>query len=371
MAYNSLKKILFITPFSPSANHAGMVYTRQLLSELSNRFIIDLVYFYYKGEKRFMHIDNVTVVQEVEINKKYKLLGLLSHLWVFPLFSSRYNKNVCNFLYKQVSAVKYDFVYFDFSQTFLYASFINHPNKILMSHDVMAQKYSRMKQYLRPWAMKTERKLLKEGVVFTFSEKDCRIIKEKYHINSIPTTFFLTKEVKEATPTIDNYFVFFGGWVREENYEALEWYIDNVNPLIPQIKYKVIGGGLPDRIKRKLNLLKNFDYLGFVGNPYPIIAASMAEIAPLRKGAGVKVKCIDALGCGTPVIGTDIAFEGIPSEFGDFMIQAETSEEYAAAISNLNFSIEERIKFKYNFIKKYDDKNILKYLYGECCADKL
>ena len=338
MAYNSLKKILFITPFSPSANHAGMVYTRQLLSELSNRFIIDLVYFYYKGEKRFMHIDNVTVVQEVEINKKYKLLGLLSHLWVFPLFSSRYNKNVCNFLYKQVSAVKYDFVYFDFSQTFLYASFINHPNKILMSHDVMAQKYSRMKQYLRPWAMKTERKLLK---------------------------------VKEATPTIDNYFVFFGGWVREENYEALEWYIDNVNPLIPQIKYKVIGGGLPDRIKRKLNLLKNFDYLGFVGNPYPIIAASMAEIAPLRKGAGVKVKCIDALGCGTPVIGTDIAFEGIPSEFGDFMIQAETSEEYAAAISNLNFSIEERIKFKYNFIKKYDDKNILKYLYGECCADKL
>ena len=109
----------------------------------------------------------------------------------------------------------------------------------------------------------------------------------------------------------------------------------------------------------------NFEYLGFVDNPYPIIANALAEIAPLRKGAGVKVKCIDALGCGTPIIGTAVAFEGIPSEFSEFMINAETVDDYVSAIKDLNLTIEERIRFKKFFIERYNKKTILKYINGE------
>ena len=361
----SQKRLLFITPFSLCSNHAGVVYTRQLLAELSKHCEIDLISFRYKNNKKYHPGDNIKVLEEIEIGTMSKLFSIFSLFWVFPLFSVRFSWRRCKWMQSLINSNVYDFVYFDFSQTFAYSLFLKHPHKILMAHDVMAQKYSRMKTYLRPWAMLSERKILKQGDVFTFSEKDCKLIKDLYGYPSRSTTFFLSKEVIAATPTgKGDYFVFFGGWSREENYEALDWFLNNVNRLIPDVKYKIIGGGLPDNIKKEIALLPNFEYLGFVDNPYPVIAGAKAEIAPLRKGAGVKVKCIDALGCGTPVIGTDVAFEGIPDEFSELMLKAETAQDYADIISGLNWAIDKRKRFKSFFIERYNDKKILNYING-------
>lgn len=368
MKKKSSTRILFITPFSPSSNHAGVVYTRQLLLELSKSCVVDLIYFRNYKEKSFYPQKNINILEEVLIGNFFKMLGVLSVLWVFPIFSARFSWGKYRMIDSLVQNNHYDYIYFDFSQTFAYSLFINHPQKILMAHDVMAQKYSRMKTYFRFWAKWTEKKILKTGIVFTFSDKDCAIISNLYHIQSTPTTFFLSKEVKLAMPTaIGDYFVFFGGWSRSENYEALKWFVQKVNPLIPHIKYKIIGGGLPNSIN---NLLPpNFEYLGFVVNPYPIIANAKAEIAPLRKGAGVKVKCIDALGCGTPVIGTEVAFEGIPSEFHGFLILAETAKDYVNAIVNNNFNIVDRVMYKNFFLQRYNKKTILKYILGDKVDD--
>lgn len=356
-----MKRLLFICPFSPAKHHAGVVYTRQLLEKMAQLCRVDIIYFCYKDDDEYVPCDNVNVIRKIVINKSYKILGTLSLPWVFPIFTARFNWKVCRFLKKQVVNSNYDFVYFDFSQSFAYSLFVKHPHKILMAHDVMAQKYSRMKTYLRPWAVMSERRILKQGTVFTFSEKDCALIKNLYGITSYPTTFFLSPEVQSAIPEpTEDYFVFFGGWVREENYESIEWFVNNVNPHIVNVNYKIIGGGLPQRLKD--HLPGSFEYLGFVNNPYPIIANAKAEIAPLRKGAGVKVKCIDALGCGTPVIGTDVAFEGIPHEFDEFMIRATTVNDYVLAINSLNQTIEERIKFKRSFIEQYNRKTILNYI---------
>lgn len=358
-----MKRILFICPFSLQKHHAGVVYTRQLLAKLAERCHIDLVYFCYSEDEEYVPCENVNVVRKIEINRRYKILGTLSLFWVFPLFTARFSWKICRYIKSLVVQNEYDYVYFDFSQSFAYALFIRHPHKILMAHDVMAQKYSRMKTYLRPWAVMSERRILKEGTVFTFSEKDCALIKELYEIHSYSTTFFLSPDVQAAIPSeCDDYFVFFGGWDREENHEPLEWFIDEVNPQIPQYKYKIIGGGLPDRIREKLP--ENFEYLGFVDNPYPIIANAKAEISPIRKGAGVKVKCIDALGCGTPVIGTEVAFEGIPTEFNEFMLHAETVSDYIKTITSLKLTIEDRLRFKRFFTEKYNKKTILNFIEG-------
>ena len=273
---------------------------------------------------------------------------------------------VLSLLQKQVSIGQYDYVYFDFSQTFCYAKYIHHPNKILMSHDVIAQKYSRMKRYLKPWAKFSERRLLKYGkAVFTFSEKDCELIYKWYGIKAKSTTFFLSPNVLNAKPDIESdYFVFFGSWGRLENSEALEWFIDNVYSRLPlTIQFKVIGGGkMPKRIIDKIDKLSNVDYLGFVDNPYPIIANARAEISPLHKGAGVKVKCIESLGCGTPIIGTEVAFEGISSHYSEAIFEANTPEEYVATISSFEYSLARKKELKEYFVKNYNNKQILNYI---------
>lgn len=359
-------QILVITPYTPDNQGIGVSYTSQLITELSKEHFIDLVYFRYPGESPYKPVNaSVRVLKETVITTRKKLIGILQHPLTFPLFASRYNRQVRKFIQKQIKDVKYDFVYFDFSQTFLFASYINHPNIILMSHDVIAQKYSRMKTYLRPWAMTTEKRLLKNGTItFTFSEKDCLLLRSLYGIESKSTTFFLNKNVIDATPTIEtNYYVFFGAWGRKENSEALIWFLDNVYGSLPEdICYKIIGGGMPKPLRERIGRLSNIEYLGFVDNPYPIIANAKAEIAALHMGAGVKVKCVEALASGTPIIGTEVAFEGIGSEYCKYMILANTPQEYIDVINNYHFSLSDKIEAKKLFVGNYNNKTIIKYI---------
>lgn len=362
-----MKNVLLITPYTPDNQGVGVSPTSQLLKELAKTCTIDLVYFRYKEDKPYCPpVSGIRIIREEIISSKDKIKSLLNSPFIFPLFTARYKKNVCQFLQKHVARSKYDLVFFDFSQTFSYAKYINHPNKILMAHDVIAQKYSRMKTYLRPWAVKSERKILQHGtIVFTFSEKDCELMKDLYGINAKSTTFFLAPNVIKAIPNKESdYFVFFGAWDRVENSEALSWFIDNVyDQLSKDIIYKVIGGGkMPQELKAKIDKRSNIEYLGFMDDPYDIIANAKAEIAPLHMGAGVKVKCVQALASGTPIIGTEVAFEGIGDKYRFAMFEANTSDEYVKTISSFIYSLEDKKKLKEFFLKNYNDKQILNYI---------
>ena len=362
-----MKRLLIITPFTPDNQGRGISPTSLLLAELSKEHIVDLVYFRYPEDSPFVSdYDNVHVLKEYIVTRGLKIRGVIKHPFLFPLFTSRHNGKAVSFLQEQLKKVKYDFVYFDFSQTFSYAAYLDHPNKILMSHDVIAQKYSRMKTYLRPWAVWSERRLLKKGtVVFTFSEKDCELIRKLYKVNSYSTTFFLHPNVINAEPKeASNYFVFFGSWAREENCEALAWFMDNVYERIHNdISFKVIGGGkMPETLKQRISSKSNIEYLGFVDNPYEVIANARAEIAPLHMGAGVKVKCVEALGSGTPIIGTEVAFEGIGDQYRNAMFLANKPEEFVNIINSFDYSLEKKKQLKRFFIDNYNNKSILEYI---------
>ena len=362
-----MKTILLITPYSPDNQGIGVSYTSQLLAELAKTWKVDLVYFRYPDDQPYQPVSpNIHILREEIITGKKKILSLIGQPLTFPLFTARHDKQVCRFLQAQVAQTHYDCVYFDFSQTFSYAKYINHPNKILMAHDVIAQKFSRMQTYLRPWASYSERKLLKYGtIVFTFSEKDCELLKKLYGINAKSTTFFLHPNVINAIPNKEeNYFVFFGAWNRVENSEALEWFIDNVYDKLPKdTHYKVIGGGqMPQEVLNKIENCETIEYLGFMDDPFPIIANARAEIASLHMGAGVKVKCVQALACGTPVVGTEVAFEGIEKKYQYAMFEANTAEEYVNMIASFNFSLENKKQLKEDFLQSYNNKEILRYI---------
>ncbi len=99
----------------------------------------------------------------------------------------------------------------------------------------------------------------------------------------------------------EDYFCFFGAWHRPENSEGLAWFLTEVLPETPGLTYVIIGPNLPESIKTQIRGSKQVTYLGFVDNPYEYLGRSRALIAPLFKGAGVKVKVVEALCCGTPV----------------------------------------------------------------------
>ena len=234
-----------------------------------------------------------------------------------------------------------------------------------MAHDVIVQKYER-KGWAPKWACWSEKMIYSKAQnIFTFSHKDSCLLKQKYGLESTPTSFFLQKESIDAVPQIskERYFVFYGAWGRNVNYESLEWFVDNVMPKLENnIRFKIIGKGLPAHIVKKVEAYANIEQLGFVDNPYQIIANALALISPLHDGAGVKVKVIESLACGTPVIGTPLSFEGIDDIYSSFMFIADSPLDFVKTICGISFTTEEKVSFKEKFIKTYNKKPILNFL---------
>ena len=362
-----MKKILFLTPFAPSNRAGGENFTRLLLEHLSLSFKVDLIYYRYEDDPAYVSPnENVRVIKEVINSTKVKLWNSLCCPTIHPLFAIRFNKQLLRFVQRLVKENEYALMFLDHSQMAIYGKYFPDMKKILMSHDVMAQRFSRSGGWLN-------RKLIVEGegrvmrqpnlIIYSFSEKDRKIIRDTYGLDSKVTNFFLDENLVNAVPSkIEKRIVFFGKWKRPDNLDGLKWFFDTVyNRIDKGMKITIIGKWLPEDFQNHIASMQNVEYLGFVENPYPLIANSKATISPLFSGAGVKVKVVESLACGTPVIGTEIAFEGLPEKYSNMMLLANDVVSYLKAME-VDIPVEERKRIKQEFIADYISETIPQFL---------
>lgn len=172
-------------------------------------------------------------------------------------------------------------------------------------------------------------------LVFTHNTKDLKLLKNE-NVNCeldwlVPK--YSVRANNRITPT--NSVVFFGDMSRYENYISAIWFIDNVMPLLSDhdVKFLVIGNKPNQELINKAGV--NVEVLGFVEDLDSIFSSCLCMVAPLLLGAGVKVKVIEAMASGVPVITNDIGIEGIPAVSGKDYINCDTADEYAEAIISL------------------------------------
>lgn len=367
-----MKKILFITPYPVNNLTAGQSYTMQLLEDLATHNQIDIVTFGYPNhDNKNFSSNNLSYVKTYTHGRILKLFSVLSMFFLFPVFSARFNLNLFFFLKKNRDF--YDLIYLDFSQTFVYSLFFRDVKFVLMVHDVQYQKFSRKYKnyFLLKWIYFSEKIVFsnKKNVIFSFSKKDSDLIESAYGLSSKVVGFYLQKNVLNVSYNLSyfeeaNYLCLFGVWSREENLESLLFFFEVIFPQInPGFNYKVkvIGGGLSELIKEKY-ASASVQFLGFVDDPYPIIANSRALIAPLFHGAGVKVKTIEALACGTPVIGSAVALEGIDFKC-DWLFEASSLKEYLDSIQMcLTLTYENKLMIRSSFLDYYSGKKFVDYV---------
>ena len=362
-----MKRILFLTPFAPSNKAGGEKFTRLLLENLSKDFQIDLIYYRYQDDDPYQcPNENIRVVREMVNSTVVKLKNWLCYPIIHPIFAIRFDRDVLSLLKKLIAENFYDFLYLDHSQMALYGKFFPNIRKILMSHDVMVQRFSRSGNWInKKLIVNGERKMmtLPNTIIFSFSEKDRKIIMDTYGIESNVTNFFLDESLVRALPEkLEKRIVFFGKWKRPDNFDGLLWFFKNIyNRMNKDIQIVIIGKWLPESFQAEIEGYDNVEYLGFVEDPYPLIANSIATISPLFSGAGVKVKVVESLACGTPVIGTEIAFEGLPRKYSKMMLLANDVESYIKSME-VEIPVEERRRIKQNFISDYTSETIPQYL---------
>ena len=101
------------------------------------------------------------------------------------------------------------------------------------------------------------------------------------------------------------------------NQEGLRWFIDHVFDLLldemPDIRLHVAGRNAEDSFLKKLDH-PNITYHGEVENARSFMKAYRIMIAPLFSGSGIRIKILEAMALGRPVVTTSTGIEGIPAE---------------------------------------------------------
>ena len=122
--------------------------------------------------------------------------------------------------------------------------------------------------------------------------------------------------------------LFFGAMDREENYAGISWFIDHVFQPFLSLRYALtIVGGKPHRSLDKYKS-DRITITGFVPDIRPYLVKSLCMVAPLLSGAGIKVKVIEVMSAGLPVLASGIAIEGIPAQNGVHYLHCEKPEDY-------------------------------------------
>lgn len=124
---------------------------------------------------------------------------------------------------------------------------------------------------------------------------------------------------------------------RWSNEDALRWFTAEILPRIrkahPRVRVRVAGGGIRPAVA-ELAGEADVQLLGFVPDLAPLYAAADVAVVPLREGAGLKFKVLDALSAGVPVVTTPVGAEGVgPEEW--FADVVSTPVEFASAVNRV------------------------------------
>jgi glycosyltransferase involved in cell wall biosynthesis len=135
------------------------------------------------------------------------------------------------------------------------------------------------------------------------------------------------------------------GWLAGEgspNVQALRWYVQHVVPLIkkmlPGFVTRVTGSNPPLSVQRLES--ESVILTGFAPSMDALYRTARLAVAPLLTGAGVKIKTIEALQYGVPVVATPVGAEGLavtdraeidisadPAEFASRVVALATDDD--------------------------------------------
>lgn len=127
----------------------------------------------------------------------------------------------------------------------------------------------------------------------------------------------ITEEKINCLPTFEErqHFITIGNFLHPPNYDAVLFLKQSIWPLIrqqlPKAELHIYGAYESQKVTQLHNQKEGFLMKGFAEDVNDVMQQAKVCLAPLRFGAGLKGKIVDAMQNGTPCIMSSIAAEGI------------------------------------------------------------
>jgi glycosyltransferase involved in cell wall biosynthesis len=174
----------------------------------------------------------------------------------------------------------------------------------------------------------------------TVSERDrdeALVIEPRANVQVVPNAIDLPNTPIGLAEPVPGAIVYAGSPTFELNREAVDWFAANVLPRIrddvPDCVLRVTGRY--DPAATDLPSGPNIEYTGHLDDVRPTIAGAMVSVVPLQRGGGTRLKILESLALGTPVVSTTKGVEGLDLVPGKEVLVADDAPEFAAAVGEV------------------------------------
>lgn len=295
----------------------------------------------------FIYYDSFSIRKKIiniesKINPYHKYGGLMTNLGAIEV------KKRLKSLKKE--GYYPDVIILEWTQIVIMAPMIKQifPDAVLVAseHDVTFIGYGRKYQFYHGlkkiyWKIKYQNEKKKElsavqccDIVLPQNPDNIKLLEEEgiqgSKLNWLIPYFENLSHIKRQKTNTD--VLFYGAMGRKENYLSAVWFIEKVMPLLKDdgIRFVVLGSNPPQVLKELES--DNICVTGFVKNIRPYFEKSLCLVAPLVLGAGIKVKILEALSSGLPVLTNSVGIEGIPAHDNIDYIHCENPQDYVNAV---------------------------------------
>ncbi|MFH2092950.1 MAG: glycosyltransferase [Pseudomonadota bacterium] len=133
----------------------------------------------------------------------------------------------------------------------------------------------------------------------------------------------------------------------EPNVDGLIWFIkhawDRLKAKNPLIRFYIVGENPGKKLQTLVRSKKDIVLTGFVADPAPYYARCRIFVAPLRFGGGIKVKIINAMYRGIPIVTTQTGTEGLLLKD---RVHAAISEDLNKMVSDIHLLLRDKALWK-------------------------
>jgi glycosyltransferase involved in cell wall biosynthesis len=131
--------------------------------------------------------------------------------------------------------------------------------------------------------------------------------------------------------------LFIGSFAHWPNVEAGQRLIDSIFPRVvarrPEAQLILVGADPPRRLRHAAS--GAVLVTGRVEDVRPYLNEAAVVVAPLSAGGGMRVKVLEALAAGKPLVASPLALEGLDVRSGEHVLAADGDEPFAEAILSL------------------------------------
>jgi GT2 family glycosyltransferase/glycosyltransferase involved in cell wall biosynthesis/SAM-dependent methyltransferase len=352
------KRILFVSAFAPAPNtHAGGQRVLRIIAGLSRFHEITLLTFLEEEKERERlspvreYCRDVIPILRPRFPYAYDPWGIKPR-WL----EIEYNCPEMRELVKEAAfSGRFDLLQFEFLQMSKFLPERSPTPMLLTHHEIQALSLERKLSQLprlstqrvklsRLWMQTLRYELthlprFRRVIVLTEEE---RVYLQRF-LPSLPLvvntlgvdcSFFQPLHVPEEP----NSLVFVGYFKHEPNVDAADWLINGIMPKVarrfPDVRLYLVGNEPPAGIEGRLKGL-DIRLTGWVPDIRPYLGRCAVFVAPIRLGAGMRGKVLEAWAMGRPIVCTTVACAGIEARHEENLLIANDEDAFADQVCRL------------------------------------